>query len=245
MQQANFLDVTLSLASGKHWPYRKPNNQPLYIHKESNHPSTITKELPKMIQRRISDLSSDKLEFDRAKQDYETALANSGFKEKLNFEQSPATKRKRTRNIIWFNPPYNAAVSTNIGHQFLSLVNKHFPSHHKFSKIFNRNTIKLSYSCAPNIKSIISSHNKKLLATPSIQEPPKNCNCRDNSTCPLNGECQQKAIIYKATVHAGDAIKEYIGGTESTFKQRLASHKKFQEQHAAQCNKAFSTCLGK
>ena len=43
---ANFLDATMDLASGKHSPYRKPNDTPLYIHKHSNHPPNITKQLP-------------------------------------------------------------------------------------------------------------------------------------------------------------------------------------------------------
>jgi len=38
IQQANFLDVTFNLSNGKYWPYRKPNDIPLYIHRESNHP---------------------------------------------------------------------------------------------------------------------------------------------------------------------------------------------------------------
>ena len=55
-------------------------------------------------------------------------------------------------NILWFNP-----LST----LFLHLINKYFPPTHKYKKIFNRNTIKISYSCMPNIKSKIITHNKK------------------------------------------------------------------------------------
>ena len=29
--ETDFLDVTFNLNSGKYWPYRKPNNPPLYI----------------------------------------------------------------------------------------------------------------------------------------------------------------------------------------------------------------------
>ena len=36
----NFLDVTFDLTSAKHGPYRKANDDPLYIHKHSNHPPT-------------------------------------------------------------------------------------------------------------------------------------------------------------------------------------------------------------
>jgi hypothetical protein len=49
-------------------------------------------------------------------------------------------------------------VSTNIGRNFLSLIDKHFPSFFSFHKIFNRNTVKVSYSCMSNVKSIITKH---------------------------------------------------------------------------------------
>ena len=38
--QTKFLDVTFNLKSGKYWLYRKPNNQPLFVHQHSNHPPT-------------------------------------------------------------------------------------------------------------------------------------------------------------------------------------------------------------
>ena len=36
--QADFLDITLNLSLGRYWPYRKPNDNPLYVHAHSNHP---------------------------------------------------------------------------------------------------------------------------------------------------------------------------------------------------------------
>ena len=57
LQRTDFLDVMLDLESGKFSPYRKPNNEPLYINAKSNHPPSIISKLPKMINRRISDLS--------------------------------------------------------------------------------------------------------------------------------------------------------------------------------------------
>ena len=35
--QTDFLDINLDLRSGRYWPYRKPNNEPLYINASSNH----------------------------------------------------------------------------------------------------------------------------------------------------------------------------------------------------------------
>ena len=86
---------------------------------------------------------------------------------KENFINRPSTRllKKRKRNIIWFDPPYSKSVKTNIGRIFIKLISKHFPPNHKFVKIFNKNTIKLSYSCMPNIRSKINGHNKKNTGT--------------------------------------------------------------------------------
>ena len=224
---ANFLDSTMNLASGKHSPYRKPNDTPLYIHKHSNHPPNITKQLPVMIQTRLSDLSSDAHEFNNVKSDYETALSNSGFHDELKFAKSkPKSKRNRKRNIIWFNPPYNVAVTNNIGREFTSLIDKHFPPHHKYRKIFNRSNLRLSYSCTTNVKTIILNHNKKILSKPIEHVVEKLCNCRRKDECPLGGECLQPAITYRATVNAGDARLEklYTGATEPPWKERYRNH---------------------
>ena len=37
----DFLDVTLDLFTGKYFPYRKPNDNPLYVNAHSNHPTNI------------------------------------------------------------------------------------------------------------------------------------------------------------------------------------------------------------
>ena len=140
-----------------------------------------------MIQNRLSELSSGADEFEKAKEDYCEALSNSGFDGNMKFEKPKRKKRKRKRNVIWFNPPYNESVENNIGKQFLGLVDKHFPTHHKYHKIFNRRTLKLSYSCTPNIKAIISSHNKKTLNSSKSAEPAQMCNCRVRDSCSLNG----------------------------------------------------------
>ena len=44
MKTVNYLDVTFNLNSGTYYPYRKPNDQPLYINTKSNHPPRIIKD---------------------------------------------------------------------------------------------------------------------------------------------------------------------------------------------------------
>ena len=51
---------------------------PLYIENFSNHPPTSIKQLPKMISKKILDLSGTKEEFDKVKSVYESALKDSG-----------------------------------------------------------------------------------------------------------------------------------------------------------------------
>ena len=182
----DFLDITFNLINGSYKPYKKPNDVLLYINKNSNHPPQIIKELPKIINDRLSRNSSNSDIFNSSKEEYKTALKNSGYKNidfKYIAENKNDNRRNRRRNIIWFKPPFSQTVSTNVGKRFLNLLDKHFPPNNQLHKIFNRNTVKVSYSCTPNVGSIIKSHNKKLTNTESKQM--KDCNCRKKEECPL------------------------------------------------------------
>ena len=79
LQITDFLDVTFDLRTDKYYPYRKDNNQLLYINKQSNHPPTIIKQIPSMVSGRISDISCNKEYFDKAAPAYNNALKFSGF----------------------------------------------------------------------------------------------------------------------------------------------------------------------
>ena len=90
----------------------------------------------------------------------------SGYKIKLLYQQpkeNNQNKKKRKRNTISLNPPNSKSVKTNIRRIFIKLISKHFPPNHNFVKNVNKNKIKLSYSCMPNIRSKINGLNKKVL----------------------------------------------------------------------------------
>ena len=223
----DFLDVTLDLRNNKYYPFRKPNSDPLYINAKSNHPPSIIKQIPDMIGQRISENSCSIEEFNKAAPVYNKALANSGFVEKIVYTPSSnKKKRSRKRNIIWFNPPFNANVKTNIGKLFLNLLEKHFPRHHRFHKLFNRSKVKLSYSCMPNMASILRRNNVRILSNPATTIVERTCNCKQNDICPLAGECLKSGIVYKALVKTSDNEISYLGTSEGTFKQRLYNHTK-------------------
>ena len=65
--ETDFLDFTFKLATKKYFPFRKANNTQVYINSFSNYPPTIIKQLPKMINKRILDLSCNKEEFEKAR----------------------------------------------------------------------------------------------------------------------------------------------------------------------------------
>ena len=95
--ETDFLDVSLNLEMEKIFPYRKPSNTPLYIHSESNHPPSIIKQLPSMINKRISNLSCNEHEFNKANPLYESALKNFVFNYSMKFE-APVENARRNRN---------------------------------------------------------------------------------------------------------------------------------------------------
>ena len=157
------MDVTFNLLDGTYKPYKKPNDQLLYVNTSSNHPPQIIKQLPISISNRLSNNSSNKQVFDMSKGEYEKALRESGYKNaSLVYadKKDIKHKRNRSRNIIWFNPPFNKNVSTNVVKRFLNLLDPHFPKSNKLHVIFNRHTVKVSYSCTQNMSSMIKSHDR-------------------------------------------------------------------------------------
>ena len=225
----NFLDVTFDLKNCTYKPYHKPNESPMYININSNHPKNIIKQLPKTINKRINEISSNEEVFNKAAKFYNDALKDSGYEEQLSYvpksvNNEPKRRKNRKRKVIWFNPPYSISVKTNIGQKFLNLIKKHFRDH-RYKKIFNSNNVKVSYSCMPNVRSTITSHNAMIINPPDTTLDVKKCNCRNKNNCPLDGNCLTKEVVYKATItNDTKPTTQYIGMTERPFKVREREH---------------------
>ena len=58
-KKINFLDVTVDLNKGTYQPYTKQNNNTQYVHRQSNHPPAILKNIPEAINKRLSNISPD------------------------------------------------------------------------------------------------------------------------------------------------------------------------------------------
>ena len=133
-------------------------------------------------------------------------------------------RKNRKRNITWFNPPYNKNLKTNLGKEFLKLLDKNFPKDHVLYKIINRKTVKISYSCTPNMLNKISAHNRKILEeNNSEQKETPACNCAN--ACILPNDCRAECVVYKAYTLKPEKQIQYIGCTAGEFKVRYRNHK--------------------
>ena len=135
---------------------------------------------------------------------------------------------------MWYNLPFSKNVKTNIAHEFSKLIDKHFPHNNKLHKLFNRHTVRVSYSCSENMKSFINRHNKTILQNHDKQNTTRRtndsrlCNCRNRNDCPIQGDCLQTNVVYKAEITTTDnnETKTYIGVTANEFKTRFRNHTK-------------------
>ena len=55
MKIVNFLDITLDLTSEKYQPYKKPNDDTLYINSHSNHPPSIINSFQSLLAEEFQD----------------------------------------------------------------------------------------------------------------------------------------------------------------------------------------------
>ena len=122
-------------------------------------------------------------------------------------------------------PPFCRSVKTKIARKFIDLVKTCFDENHPLRKIFNSNTINISYSCMPNMGRIISMHNNKIL-NGKRKEDTKSCNCKKYE-CPLKNEkssCRTKGVVYEATIETDAEKRHYVGLTANEFKERWYRH---------------------
>ena len=172
-------------------------------------------------------MSCNEEEFKKVAPEYESVLSASGYSQKLEYTPDEPRRRNRRKRAIYYNPPFDLQVKTNIAKRFLHLVSKHFPKHHRLNKILNRYTLKVSYSCMPSVGSYISSHNIGTLTKHrGTRQVPRTCNCNNPQECPFNGQCLTLASVYKGniSVPSTEILRRYIGVSEPEIKGRWSDH---------------------
>ena len=84
-------------------------------------------------------------------------------------------------------------MKANIGRIFLRLIDKHFPRHHEYRKLFNRNNIKIA-TVVCQIWQVSSE-----FITPVY--------FRQKSECPLDKKYLSECLVYNASVDRLDTNK--------------------------------------
>ena len=102
-------------------------------------------------------------------------------------------------------------MSTNIAKKTLKIGWQTFTRSHQLQKIFNRNNIKVSYSCMSNVQQLIKKHNNFIQNKKN--KTALSCNCGDKNGCPLNGNCRTENVLTKTNFK-----KVYLCVTEWKFK---------------------------
>ena len=107
--------MTLDLKTSLYKPFLKPNNVISYVHTDSNHPPIVFENVPKGMNERLNLLSANEEIVRAAAPPYHEALDQSGYKFKLSFKkvnlEEEKSKRVRSKNILWYNPPFNKSVN--------------------------------------------------------------------------------------------------------------------------------------
>ena len=106
----DYLDVTFNLTDSSYRPFNKTNNEINYIHKQSNHPPSIIKQLPSSVERLLTKLSSNEKILNDSIPIYQQALIKAGCNHKLTYQkydQKKDNSQQHKRQIIWFNLPYS------------------------------------------------------------------------------------------------------------------------------------------
>ena len=96
----NYLDVTFNLNDGAYQPYAKPNNEIKYTHKDSNHPTSVIRQIPLSIESRLSTQSLGEKVFQEAVPPYQKALQKSGYRHTLTYKRPKNDNNSTNKNKI-------------------------------------------------------------------------------------------------------------------------------------------------
>ena len=102
------------------------------------------------------------------------------------------------------------------------MLNKYFAPSHYLHKIFNSNTIKVSYCCTQNLGNIIKLWNKKLTSSNNLIILQWNCWKKE---CQVDGKCRANDIVYRWIASAtAFHNKAYLGIAQGKFKKWFYYH---------------------
>ena len=148
------------------------------------------------------------------------------FNEPLVFTQKKntcdSTPKKLRKRRICFKLLFSLNI-TIIGKTFPKLSTVYFPKSNSLYKIFNKNMVKVSYSCMNYMSSIIWLHKKRPLRPRTTEY---GCNFQTTVNCPLQNQYLMPSIIYPTGVESNTTkgTKIYLGLAKTSFKEQFRKH---------------------
>ena len=179
-RKLDYLDIEFDMADESFRPHTKPMDGSRYVSPMSDHPKMTIRSIPTIVEKRISMLCSSREVHDREKEAFQAKLRRDGhgnirlkFLPQLSQQEMIARhnekrdKRKKARQIIWFNPVYTRRLAPEaaVGKAFFDALDSSFPEGSNLKKILNRNHVKLSYRNMPSFEAVVNSVNKVNMET--------------------------------------------------------------------------------
>ena len=105
--------VTLNPLDGSYKPFHEPNSEISHIHRESNHPPSIIKQLPLPVESLLSKFLSDENVFIQAAFVYQEALKRAGYNHKLSYDKRNKYNRNSNNNNDNNNNNNSSSINDN------------------------------------------------------------------------------------------------------------------------------------
>ena len=118
-----YLEIPFDLKTSIYKPF---NNNSLHINASSHHPPSVLKQIPRSVSKKIIANSYNEDVFRKSARFYNSILQDCEFNENIKYcpEESTSSRRvrNRSRNIIWYNPPFSKKAETNAGKHFFQIT---------------------------------------------------------------------------------------------------------------------------
>ena len=132
----------------------------------------------KNISLRISNLSANESIFNNFAPRYNEALARSGHTDRIAYIPHSTRRQRplrRTRNVVWCNPPYNMNIVNSIGKSFFQILHDRFPPQHQYYQIIKNISLRISnLSANEGIFNDSAPRYNDALARSGFKEPSRN-----------------------------------------------------------------------
>ena len=99
------------------------------VNSKLNHPEYVLKYIPLAVNNRLQNISSSQNIFKETAQHYQKAIKASVYDHQLAYshkDENGKNKKRRRKNILYFNAPFCKSVATRFLKLFLEIMNKNF-----------------------------------------------------------------------------------------------------------------------